>query len=294
MKSILSIDGGGMKGYIPITVLGMLEDMLGKSCYNTFDLFAGTSIGGILACLLASGHDAKSSRDFFTVDGPAIFGKQQCFGWNGLFRPRYSGVPLQKCLQNRLGEAKLSDAKALVVPAFDVASYEPYFFKSPKPDIDYSLWQVSMATSAAQTYFPGFKLDDMVLWDGGNVANNPAVCAIAEAMKLWPGEPLRILSLSCGSNSATFKPDSLISAGLVHIGVETLNLLFAANDDLPDYILKHVLSTGYYRIVPDGAEDLDIDGADKSDLAKLEDVSIKCTVKSVKTLEAFIAYENKI
>ena len=72
MKKILSIDGGGMKGYVPCSVLVELEKRMGKPCYEVFDMVSGTSIGGILACLISSGKSASEALEFFTTDGPAI------------------------------------------------------------------------------------------------------------------------------------------------------------------------------------------------------------------------------
>src|SRR5271157_2514121 len=173
MKTILSVDGGGMKGYIPCSVLIALEAKAGKPCGEIFDMFAGTSIGGIIVCLLALGRSALDSLKFFSEDGPKIFGHQQFLGYSGILRPRYSAQPLEECLRDRLKivppsglawEPSLSSVKkALLVTAFDLTAYEPVFFKTPNPDTDYMLWQVCRATSAAQTYFPAFRLDNMVL-----------------------------------------------------------------------------------------------------------------------------------
>ena len=49
MKKILSIDGGGIRGIIPATILSYIEDKTQKPIANCFDLIAGTSTGGIIA-----------------------------------------------------------------------------------------------------------------------------------------------------------------------------------------------------------------------------------------------------
>src|SRR5215210_1589295 len=49
MKKVLSIDGGGIRGIIPATVLAEIERRTGKLTSEVFDLVAGTSTGGILA-----------------------------------------------------------------------------------------------------------------------------------------------------------------------------------------------------------------------------------------------------
>jgi patatin-like phospholipase/acyl hydrolase len=44
-KKILQIDGGGLKGIIPATVLAHFEEVLRKRCSEVFDLITGTSTG---------------------------------------------------------------------------------------------------------------------------------------------------------------------------------------------------------------------------------------------------------
>ena len=293
MKTILSIDGGGMKGYIPCSVLAELEYRAGDTCTNLFDMVAGTSIGGILACLISTGTNATDALKFFTEDGPRIFGKQQFFSLGGVFRPRYSGKMIDRCLQERFGKKTLSDCqKKLLVPTFDLKAYEPYFFKSHNTDKPYPLWQVARATSAAQTYFPAFKLDDKILWDGGNAANNPAVCALAEAVRIWgPQEEFKILSLSCGPIKSKLPAKWLVNAGIVRVGMETIGLLFDANDELPDYILKQLMGNGYFRIEPKSSQSVSIDGADLVSLKSLKSQADTCIKDNSNTLNEFLSYK---
>lgn len=55
---ILSIDGGGIMGLIPAMVLGEIEARTGCPAGALFDLVAGTSTGGIIACAVAAGMPA--------------------------------------------------------------------------------------------------------------------------------------------------------------------------------------------------------------------------------------------
>lgn len=59
-KWICSIDGGGLRGIFPLRLLEQLERYYGKSCYEMFDMFAGTSTGSIIASMLASGYPLKT------------------------------------------------------------------------------------------------------------------------------------------------------------------------------------------------------------------------------------------
>jgi hypothetical protein len=197
IKNILCIDGGGMKGLIPCLVLVELEARAKKLCCEIFDLISGTSIGGIMAGLLAVGIPASEAAKFFTEDGPVIFRKTW---WRrfGLLAPRYSAETIEQVLQRRFGDLTLRDCKTkLLVTSLDVVSKKPYFFNNFTPGfINYKLWQVTRATSAAQTYFPPLKLGKMILWDGGNIANNPSLCALAHTSTFQGDE--KMLSLGCG------------------------------------------------------------------------------------------------
>ena len=55
---ILSIDGGGIRGIIPVTILASIEERTGKPISQLFDLIAGTSTGGILALGLTKPNSA--------------------------------------------------------------------------------------------------------------------------------------------------------------------------------------------------------------------------------------------
>jgi patatin-like phospholipase/acyl hydrolase len=49
---VLSLDGGGAKGFYTLGVLAEIEAMLGKPLHSCFDLIFGTSTGAIIAALL--------------------------------------------------------------------------------------------------------------------------------------------------------------------------------------------------------------------------------------------------
>jgi patatin-like phospholipase/acyl hydrolase len=53
---ILSLDGGGAKGFYTLGVLREIEGMIKCPLFERFDLIFGTSTGAIIAALLALGH----------------------------------------------------------------------------------------------------------------------------------------------------------------------------------------------------------------------------------------------
>ena len=49
IRRVLSLDGGGIRGIIPVLVVAHLERQMGAPASELFDLIVGTSTGGILA-----------------------------------------------------------------------------------------------------------------------------------------------------------------------------------------------------------------------------------------------------
>ena len=59
MKTILSVDGGGIRGIIPLACLVQLEKKEGKPAPELFDMVAGTSTGAIIAGGISLGMSAR-------------------------------------------------------------------------------------------------------------------------------------------------------------------------------------------------------------------------------------------
>jgi patatin-like phospholipase/acyl hydrolase len=76
---ILSIDGGGIRGIIPATILWYLEERLQERTNNPearlsdfFDFFAGTSTGGILVCNYLAPDPMNAKRPMLSAVIPWI------------------------------------------------------------------------------------------------------------------------------------------------------------------------------------------------------------------------------
>lgn len=213
--AVLSIDGGGIRGIIPAAVLAEIEKQTGEPIAKSFDLIAGTSTGGILACGLAQTEDNKIKKTaeqlkglYSSPEGKAIFKKPLGF-LNMLrlgFTSRFKAKNLEKLLEKEFGEADLkSTATNLLITSYDTHNKVPFYFKTTKAKEgeadNHLLRDVCRATSAAPTYFKpktityngeqkegnGFK--DCSLVDGGVFANNPSVLAFVEAKELWKKDP---------------------------------------------------------------------------------------------------------
>ncbi|CAN6475862.1 unnamed protein product [Victoria cruziana] len=215
--TILSVDGGGIRGIIPATILSFLErqlqDLDGEDARlaDYFDVIAGTSTGGLVTSMLAApGPDnrplypAKDIVPFYLDNCPKIF-PQSSGPWNSTKRlisaitgPKYDGEYLHQLIRNKLGDTKLHQTLTnIVIPTFDIKRLHPTIFSSYQlkddPSKDALLSDICISTSAAPTYLPahhfetknqkGETLRSFDLVDGGVAANNPTLVALCEASR---------------------------------------------------------------------------------------------------------------
>src|SRR3984957_14995938 len=70
---VLSLDGGGAKGFYTLGVLNQVEAMLGgKPLCQHFNLIFGTSTGAIIAALLALGYQVSAIFEPYKTHVPTI------------------------------------------------------------------------------------------------------------------------------------------------------------------------------------------------------------------------------
>ena len=214
VKRVLSLDGGGIRGIIPALVIAHLERQMGAPASELFDLIVGTSTGGILALGLALQDEqgrpllaAKRMVALYERHGGEIFERslwRKLRTAGGLFEEAYSHEALETILQRYFGEKRLSDCGTpVMVTSYDIEHRKTVFIKSWHSDHSELLCaEASRATSAAPTYFEPVNLEwaeqSRTLIDGGVFINSPAVSAYAEARKLFPDEPIAMLSLGTG------------------------------------------------------------------------------------------------
>src|SRR5215216_5232862 len=120
---ILSIDGGGIRGLIPAIVLTEIERQSGRRVWELFDLIAGTSTGGILACALSAPDPLPAEQlvALYEEEGPAIFDRsvwQRVRSAEGLLDEKYDAAALDHALERFLSDKRLAETKPdLLVPA---------------------------------------------------------------------------------------------------------------------------------------------------------------------------------
>lgn len=205
---ILSLDGGGAKGFYTLGVLREIEAMLDCPLYKRFDLIFGTSTGAIIASLLALGYEVEQIHELYKTHVPNVMKKK---------KPSAKSMALAELAQKVFAKKQFTDVKTGVgIVSTRWVSERPMIFKG----------SVAQAHGRVGTFIPGFGVsiadavqascsaypffdrkivttssgDNVELIDGGYCANNPTLYAIADAihaLKIQP-ENLRVVSLGVG------------------------------------------------------------------------------------------------
>ncbi|XP_047156483.1 patatin-like protein 2 [Vigna umbellata] len=218
LVTLLSIDGGGIRGIIPGIILGFLESELQRldgdnvRIADYFDVIAGTSTGG----LRLDGDNVRIADYFDVIAGtstgglvtamltaPNEYNRPLCCSViasvvkfiTSLCGPSYDGKDLHKIIRDNLKETRLDQTLTnVVIPTFDIKRLQPTIFSSfqlkKRPYLNGLLSDICIATSAAPTYLPahyfetktqhGHVMGKFDLIDGGVAANNPTLVAMAE------------------------------------------------------------------------------------------------------------------
>ena len=228
---VLSIDGGGVRGIIPVRILQEIEARTNKPISEVFDIITGTSTGGLIAsALITPNQDGKPRyntkdlmqlylNDSSSIFSPSVF-RRLLTGF-GLWGSKYDRSNYDQILLQTFGNTLLSQALCpIFIPIYAIDKDKPFiassFFAKQSNTNDFYLKDIVAATSAAPTYFTPVKfknLDNSVSYtgaDGGIYANNPELVGITGVYVMYP-----------------------------HLEIQNIVLLS---------IMNHIIWTGYYVV----------------------------------------------
>ena len=269
LRTVLSIDGGGVRGIIPAMILAEVERRTEEPISRLFDLIAGTSTGGILALALTkpdaercAQYSAEELVHLYDKRGPAIFPKswRQYVPFRNIEDEKYSATGLETVLDEYLGKALMNEACTnLLLTSYDIELRRPHYFRR---DDGFAMKDVARATSAAPTYFEPLKLptgtalDYYALIDGGVFANNPAMCAFVEAQRLFStADKFVILSLGTGQFTRRLPYEKVVDWGLRQWARPILDVVF---DGVSDCV--HDQLSDLYSVARHSASDTPLRG----------------------------------
>ena len=205
---VLTLDGGGAKGFYTLGVLKEIEAMVGCPLHQKFDLVFGTSTGAIIAALIALGHSVDSILELYLKHVPTVMSENTA--------PARSRA-LRKLASEVFGDATFGDVKTGIgIVTAKWLTERPMIFKG----------SVAQAHGRVGTFVPGFGVsiadavqgscsaypffertvvrtsmgEEIELVDGGYCANNPTLYAIADAVQALKRErkDIRLVSVGVG------------------------------------------------------------------------------------------------
>ncbi len=157
---------------------------------------------------------------------------------------------------------------------------------------------VGRATSAAPTYFepehvpalsPTTTPPNYALVDGGTFANNPAMCAYAEATRNHPGADVLIVSLGTGRLTESISFEQAKHWGLVQWVHPLLGVMMDGSSAAIDYQLDELLGPdrGHFRFqgVLNGVSD-SLDDASATNIAGLRELAGGLIAENADRLDA--------
>jgi patatin-like phospholipase/acyl hydrolase len=288
---VLAIDGGGIRGIIPATILTEIQKRLGMDLFQVFDLVAGTSTGGIIA--LGIGTSCKNNGpyspselvDLYVQNGPKIFKKNLLTPERQVILPKYSPEALESALAQFFQDAEFQSALTpLLISSYDLQGQVPFFFKSHRiagdPTYNWKLTDIARATSAAPTFFSPLHLtrdgQDYALVDGGVFVNNPSMAAYAEARALYPdATQFIVVSVGTGDRQDRITYASAKDWGLLGWARQIVPVFMDSVSEAVDYELNALPGCTYHRLqVPHLQEaSSDIDNVEPLNLENLQSVA---------------------
>jgi patatin-like phospholipase/acyl hydrolase len=281
---LLTLDGGGIRGVLTSVLLERLE--AAHPFINRVDLIAGTSTGGIIALGLAAGYSPAEIGTLYRLHGQDVFADSlidDLLDFGRLAGAEYSLDNLYQILIDRFGDMTLADLpKKVLIPTLDLdnghpdperRTWKPKFFHNfpgPDSDGDQNVVDVALRTSAAPVYFPVYQ----GFIDGGLVANNPSMCALAQAIHPQTGgqaiEDVVVLSVGTGRN-----PQHLALQnedwGLAQWARHLLSLMMEGSAGTADYQVRQTLGGRYRRLNPLLPGPFDLDDVEK--ISVLEEIA---------------------
>jgi uncharacterized protein len=204
---ILSLDGGGAKGFYTLGVLKGIEGLVGP-LHERFDLIFGTSTGSIIAALLALGEPVDEIHKLYKTHVINVMG-----GWF----PWTKSKALRELSDQVFKDRCFTDVKTHVgIVATRWAFETPMIFKTSVgqahadrgnfvPGFGCTVGDAVQASCSAYPFFCRKTVvthdeQKILLADGGFCANNPTLYAIADATEAFkvPREHIRVVSIGVG------------------------------------------------------------------------------------------------
>jgi len=205
---ILTLDGGGAKGFYTLGFLRELEALLGTTVGTHFDAVYGTSTGSIIAALIANGVSIEDSISLYREKVVSILGAKFS---------RQRSEALRIAASDLFGDVEWGNLCCdLAIVTTNWTAGRPLIFKSSSrlahgmissfsPGFGRPISEAVCASCSATPFFKSCKLElenvgAIEARDGGFSANNPSLFALTDALSIdgIDESDIRLLSVGVG------------------------------------------------------------------------------------------------
>lgn len=213
---VLALDGGGAKGFYTLGALKEIEGLVGCRLCDKFDLIYGTSTGAIIAALLGLGKSVDEIEELYRTHVLAVMSR---------WLPGNKTGALEALAAQVFGELKFEAFKTdMGIVGTRWTEERPIIFKTNRrqaflgkstfePGFGCTIGDAVVGSCSAYPFFKkkfvttscGERIE---VRDGGFVANNPTLYAIADATESmgFARKDVRVVSIGVGEYPAPKLP----------------------------------------------------------------------------------------
>ncbi len=290
MYKILSCVGGGARGLISAIILREIEQRTNKPVHSLFDYIVGTSTGALSILALTSplNYTADDIVKFYIEESKRIFkprtNNQLLNKILNLNSSKYSCEQRQEVFKRLLKNCCIQSALTnILITSYDTELRIPIFFTNDRNQVKYTkdyhkickvkMYEAAMATSAAPTFFPPYRINTSStfsgyysLVDGGLFANNPTYLAVIDALANgYSYDELVVTSVGTGSLVKPFKYNEIINWGQLKWAAPIIDVLMDSQSNTVDIFTSKLLPNYYtFNCILNKASDAMDDASDEN------------------------------
>ena len=272
---LLSLDAGGVRGLIELEILSDLENKTNKSVFELFDGIAGSSIGGVIACLLTLPDPNNPSKAKYSATDLLNIMKQSLpqmfdyrfWSFGGVFGVKYHTSSVENLLNELIGDSNFKNSLLpTTVVATKLDTYTEKLFSTTDTE-DYLTKNIARATSAAPTYFAPVSFGSIgsnqtsYYTDGAMCMNNPTIAGIALLNKKYgvSDDNVNVFSIGCGITQPPYN-QALLNGGQISWATTISTIFLAGQLSSADSIIRFYCGDRYHRFSPYfGATQIELD-----------------------------------
>ena len=218
-RIVVSIDGGGIRGIVPLKILKTIQELSLKfdptlDICSLVDIFSASSTGSVIGGALMLQDDQGKSLftpstlfDFYLKHGTDIFDTRHQFNIQD------SSYSLPRLMDRYFGNITLEEVKKhFLYVSYDLNTDKQFLFTDTMSRLkNVSVSKMMQGCSAMPGICPPLEHENSLLVDGMLATKNPSVLAYNYAKLLYPNDPIVLVSLGTGKTDeedyGTFEHD---------------------------------------------------------------------------------------